>query len=143
VAFGMAYGGGDFAGADALLRVQAYRLTRNERHLQAARGFAEAYAGVEAVPAAGHIRAQVYGVLITLYLDLDELAGDDRWLPAAERYARFGIEDLYCRGLFRGASNLAIYDSELFVSTFVYALVRLADRRQNPAASVPPLYFHR
>lgn len=141
--FSMAYGGGEFAGGDALLRVQAYRLTGDPRHLEAAKAFADVYAGVERMPTEGYVRAMVYGILVDLYLDLDELDKDPKWLAAAEKYARFGIEDLYHDGLFRGASNLTYYDSELYVSTFVYGLVRLQARLDKSTLNIPPLYFHR
>ncbi|MEN6305784.1 MAG: hypothetical protein ABFD96_23870 [Armatimonadia bacterium] len=141
--FGMVYGGSEFQGGDAALRVQAYRLTKDPRHLEAAIKFAEVYAPVDAMPTEGNIRAQVYGVLVDLFLDLDELDKDPKWLAAAEKYARFGIEDLYCNGLFRGASNLGYYDSELYVSTFVYALVRLQARLDGGKEKVEALYFHR
>jgi hypothetical protein len=141
--FGMVYGGSEFQGGDAALRVQAYQLTKDPRHLEAAIKFAEVYAQVDAMPTEGNIRAQVYGVLVDLFLDLDELDKDPKWLAAAEKYARFGIEDLYCNGLFRGASNLGYYDSELYVSTFVYALVRLQARLDGGKEKVEALYFHR
>lgn len=140
--FAMAYGSSEFGGGEALLRCQAYRLTGDQRHLEAAKAFAEVYAPVAKLPTEGHIRALVYGVMVNLYLDLAELDKDAKWLPLAEKYARFGIEDLYHEGLFRGASNLLYYDSELYVSTLVYGLVRLQGRLDG-AQALPPLYFHR
>ncbi len=141
--FAVVYGGGDFAGGEAVLRVQAYRLTQDKRHLDAARAFAELYRAVDKTPTEGNRRAEVYGLLVNLYLDLHELEPDGGWLPAAEKYARLGIEDLYYDGLFRGASNLGYYDSELYVSTFVYGLVRLQALQAGGKVAVPPLYFHR
>ena len=143
VAFAMAYGSSEFAGADALLRLQAFRLTGDVRHRAAAMAFAEAYAAVEAIPAGVPVRAMVYGILVNLYLDLADLDPNPAWMAAAERYARWGIEDLWCRGLFRGASGGVIYDSECFVSTFVYSLVRLEARQRGGAAPLPPLVYHR
>jgi hypothetical protein len=140
--FAMAYGSSEFGGGEALLRCQAYRLTGDKRHLEAARAFGEVYAPVAKLPTEGHIRGMVYGVMVNLYLDLAELDKDAKWLPLAEKYARFGIEDLYHEGLFRGASNLLYYDSELYVSTLVYGLVRLQGRLDGGQA-LPPFYFHR
>jgi hypothetical protein len=140
--FAVNYGGGDFAGGAALLQVQAYRLTQEARHLEPARAFARAFAEVERTPTEGHIRAQVYGLLLNLYLDLAEVDKDPQWLAGAHQYARLGLEDLYHNGLLRGASNLGYYDSELYVSTFVYGLVRL-QAAVSGVSGVPPLYFHR
>lgn len=141
--FGMAYGSSEFAGGDAVLNLQAWRLTGDARHLEAAKAFAAVYREVSALPPEGNIRAEVYGLLVNLYLDLAVADAGGSWLPAAERYARLGIEDLYYEGLFRGASNLGYYDSELYVSTFVYGLVRLEGHRRAPAQALPPLCFHR
>ena len=141
--FDMAYGGGSFDGVTPLLRVGAYRLTGDARHLELAKAFGDLYAAVDKMPTEGNIRGEAYGLLVNLYLDLAELDKDPKWLAAAEKYARFGIEDLYHNGLFRGASNLAYYDSELYVSTFVYSLVRLQAQLDKAAVPVPPIYFHR
>ncbi|MCE5238292.1 hypothetical protein LLH23_07340 [bacterium] len=142
-AFDMAYGGGAFDAVTPLLRMAAFRQTGDQRHLDLAKAFGDLYAGVEMMSTEGYVRAEAYGVLLNLYLDLDELDKDPKWLAAAEKYARFGIEDLYHDGLFRGASNLTYYDSELYVSTFVYGLVRLQARLDRSAVQIPPLYFHR
>ncbi|MBU0606751.1 MAG: hypothetical protein KKI08_02645, partial [Armatimonadetes bacterium] len=142
-AFDMAYGGGSFNGIDPLLRVAAYRLTGEARHLESAKAFAEVYAAVQHMPTEGHIRGEAYGLLLNLYLDLAELDQNPKWLAAAQKYARFGIADLYHDGLFRGASNLTYYDSELYVSSFAYGLVRLQARLDGSPLAIPPLYFHR
>ncbi len=142
-AFDIAYGGGSFDGVTPLLRVDAYRVTGDARHLELAKAFGSLYATVEQTPREGNIRAEAYGLLVNLYLDLAELDKDPKWLAAAQKYARFGIEDLYHDGLFRGASNLGYYDSELYVSTFVYGLVRLQATLDHSAVSIAPLYFHR
>jgi hypothetical protein len=141
--FDIAYGGGSFDGVTPLMRVGAFRMTGDQRHLEGAQAFADMYAGVEKMPTEGHIRAEAYGLLVNLYLDLAELDGDPDWIAAAEKYARFGIEDLYVDGLLRGASNLGYYDSELYVSTFVYGLVRLEARLEKGGVEIPALYFHR
>ena len=137
------YGGGDFAGGSGLLRMQAWKLTGDQRHLQAAQALAETYMNVESLPPDAQLRAQVYGLVIDLLMDMHEHDGDQRWLEGARRYARWGIEDLYSDGLFRGATNLPYYDSELYVSTFVYSLLRLAAAEHDPPVHLPSLYFHR
>jgi hypothetical protein len=76
-------------------------------------------------------------------LDMYELDGDAKWPAAAERYAKTGIERLYVDGLFRGATELWYYESELWVSNFVYALVRLHTVTENTAHTVPPTAFQR
>jgi len=140
--FAEVYGGGDFSGDGALLRAHAYRLTGDARHLDAARKVAAAYAGVQPIPAEPYTRAQVYGVLLNLMLDLHELDKGARWLPAADAYARRAIEVLYHNGLFRGAVNVWYYDSELGVNGLVYGLLRLhAAQAGRPA--IPPYTFIR
>ncbi len=140
--FTEAYGGGDFGGDSALMRVQAYRLTGDHAHLDAARDHARLYAEAQQLPET-QMRAHVFGTLVNLMLDLHELDKGDQWLPAAERYARWGIERLYHNGLFRGATNLWYYDSELGVSAFAYGLVRLHAATNKTTVSVPPFRFTR
>jgi len=138
-----AHYGGTFLATDGLLWTQAYRLTGEERYLELAKSMASFYAEAEEIPEAANTRAHIYGSLVDLMLDMHEVDGDEKWLAAAERHARQGIEDLYCNGLFRGATNLWYYESELWVSTLVYALVRLHAEVAETAAKVEPNYFHR
>ncbi|MBD3293522.1 MAG: hypothetical protein GF393_11400 [Armatimonadia bacterium] len=144
--FSANYGQG-FACAQALLWTAAHRLTGEHRYLDLAREMAEWYARVEELPKAEHIRAQVFAGIINLMMDMHELDGGDQWLPAAERFARMAVEGLYCEvgedGIFRGATNLWYYESELWVSNLAYALVRLHTLTEDTDATVPANYFMR
>ncbi len=134
------YGGGDYLGDAGRLLAQAYRLSGDRRCLDLAAGIARYYAEADLKPDSD-TRARVFGCTCGLMLDIYELTGDQRWLEAAERWARQGIELLYCDGLFRGAAGLWYYESELFVSTLVYELVRLEGIRRG--VKVEPHSFHR
>ncbi|MFW5868756.1 MAG: hypothetical protein ACOCX2_13115 [Armatimonadota bacterium] len=140
--FTAAYGAGALAGS-AMLYGHAYRLTEDERFLSMARAVAEKYAEIDEIPRVRNTPAQVFGSIVNLMLDMHELDGDARWLEAAERYARTGIDRLYVDGLFRGATELWYYESELWVSNFVYALVRLHAVTEETAHTVPPTAFQR
>lgn len=135
--------GSEFLAMDALLWCQAYRLTGKPRYLQIARGIAEFYAKAPGVPLEGTVRAQVFGSLINLMVDMDELAGGEMWLAAGERFGAQAIEELYHNGLFRGATGLWYYESESWPSTLMYALLRLHAAKEGTATRVPPEYFHR
>lgn len=135
--------GGEFLCMDGLLWVQAYRVSGNTRFLDIARGIAGFYAREPRVPEQTNTRAKVFGSLVELMLDMAELDGGDQWLPAAESYARQGVELLYHNGIFRGATGLWYYESELWPSTFVHSLVRLAAVLDGKGTQVPTNYFHR
>lgn len=135
--------GGEFLAIDALLWAQAYRLTGDDRCLDLARGIGAFYASAPEIPAAGNTPAHVFGCIIELMVDLDELDGAQAWLPAAERYAQQAVHLLYAGGLLRGATNLWYYESQLWPGTVVYALVRLEARIMGEGAAVAPNYFHR
>ncbi len=105
--------------------IRAYRVTGDERQLEAARRVAEAYAEIEEIPEYDYIRAGIFGSLVHMMLDMNEIDPDPKWVAAAERFAQAGIEGLYGNGLFRGATGQWYYDSHLGVSSFVSGLVRL------------------
>ncbi|MGI5820275.1 MAG: hypothetical protein ACOX9R_19485 [Armatimonadota bacterium] len=113
------------------VEMRAYRATGDERHLQAARRVAEAYARITEVPEYDHLRAGVFGGLVHMMLNMNEFDPDPRWLAAAERFAQAGIEGLYGNGLFRGATGQWYYDSHLGVSSLVSGLVRLHQATQQ------------
>jgi len=138
-----AHYGGPFLAMDALLWARAYRLTGDRRCLDIAEGLARFYATTKDSPAAENTRAHIYGTVIELLVDMDELVGGPLWLPAAEGYAQKATGLLYCGGLFRGATNLWYYESQLWPGTFVYALVRLHARLAQPNVLGQPNYFHR
>ncbi|MGM0493877.1 MAG: hypothetical protein ACQER1_13125 [Armatimonadota bacterium] len=124
-------------------RMLAYRMTGDERHLEAARGVADAYAAIEEVPELDHLRAGVFGQLIHMMLDMHEFDRDPRWLEAAEMYGQAAVERFYSNGLFRGATNQWIYDSHLYPASLVHGLVRLHSVVEQEEIQAPPLYYHR
>lgn len=138
-----AHYGKAFLCMDALLWTQAYRLTGEPKYLDIALGPARFYATAEQVPAEEHTRAHIYGSLIDLMLDMNEIVSGNEWMPAAERYARQAIEELFHNGLLRGATSLWYYESELWPGTLVYALVRLQTVLDESPVRVKPNYFHR
>ena len=121
----------------------AYRLTGDERHLDAAREVAESYAAVDEVPQYDHLRAGVFGQLIHMMLDMYEFEPEERWLEAAEMYGRAAVEGFYSNGLFRGATDQWIYDSHLYPASLVHGLVRLHSVVEQEDTTAPPLYYHR
>lgn len=140
--FTAAYGSGALAGS-AMKYVHAYRLTGDERFPPMARAVAEKYAELDELPRVQNTPAQVFGSIINLMLDMHTMDEDPRWVEAAERYAQTAIERLYVDGLFRGATELWYYESELWVSNLVYALVRLHTVTEGTAHVVPPITFQR
>lgn len=140
--FTAAYGAGALAGR-VMNYVHAYRLTGDERFPPMARAVAERYADLDEIPEVRNTPAQVFGSIVNLMLDMYELDDDPRWVEAAERYARTGIERLYHDGLFRGATELWYYESELWVSNLVYALVRLHTITEDTEHRVPYTAFQR
>lgn len=124
-------------------RMFAYRMTGDKRHLQTAREIAEAYAAIEEVPDYDHLRAEVFGQLIHMMLDMYEFDPAPCWLTAAEKFGRTGIERFYSNGLFRGATNQWIYDSQLGPGSLVHGLVRLHAITEQEETPAPALYYHR
>jgi hypothetical protein len=76
-------------------------------------------------------------------LDLHEHDGGKQWLPAAEAYAQQAIKKLYHKGLFRGTTGLYYYESQLWVSNLVHALLRLHSLVDDRNVTVKALHFAR
>ena len=118
-------------------------LTGSERCLDIARAMAQYYAEAGGVPEAEPTRAHVFGTVLALMLDLHEHDRGKQWLPAAEAYAQQAIRKLYHNGLFRGATGLYYYESQLRVSTLVHALLRLHALVDERNVTVKSLHFAR
>lgn len=132
-----------FLATDARMWLRAWQLTGEQRCLDIAQAIGKYYAQAPALPEGANTRAQVFGTLINLMLDLHEAEGGTQWLPAAERYAQQAIAKLYHNGLFRGATGLWYYESELWVSSLVQALVRLSSFVDDSDVTVEALHFTR
>ncbi|MBM4086221.1 MAG: hypothetical protein FJ272_15665, partial [Planctomycetes bacterium] len=117
--------GGKFTADDALLCCAAYRLTAKPVFLQLAKDAARFYATHEPPKADEIVWAHVYAAILNLFLDLHDQTRDPDCLTQAKRYAKLAIERLYYNGLFRGATGVNHYDSQLMVSNLVYGLVWL------------------
>lgn len=104
--------------------LEAYRLTGDERFLDAARRIGEAFRTAE-IPTGEPLRLQALALPTAWFVGLYKLDGDRKWRDAAERYAQWAIEHFYHNGLFRGTTELWYHDSQLGAATMVYALVRL------------------
>ena len=138
-----AHYGGAFLAMDALLWLRAHQLTGEQAYKDLAMGLARFYARTDGVPEGAVARAHVYGSIIDLMVDMHQADGGEQWLPAAERYAKAGIETLSADGLFRGATGLWYYESETWPGTLAYALVRLHAVTTESEVEVAPSYFHR
>lgn len=136
------YGKG-FLGTSARMWAHAYELTGSESCLDIARAMAQYYAEAGGVPEAEHTRAQVFGTALNLMLDLHQHDRGKQWLPAANAYAQQAIKKLYYNGLFRGATGLHYYESELWVSNLVHALLRLHSLVDDRDVTVEALHFAR
>lgn len=127
----------------AMMYAHTYRITRDRRFIEPARMVARKYAELERIPDLPYIPAQVFASIINLLLDINDLDDEVIWLEAAERFARQALDLLYGNGLFRGAVGLEYYESELWVSNLVYALLRLHCLVSDVDHHVPPLTFQR
>ncbi len=134
--------GGAFTADDGVLCCAVYRLTGREEFLTLARQAAEYYAA-ESPPRDRVVRAHVYGAVLTLFLDLYSQTHEAEFLTQARRYGRLAIERLYWNGLFRGATGIDFYESQLMVSNLVYGLVWLHALERDAGTAVPPNYFNR
>jgi len=135
--------GRGFLASRARLWVHAYELTGSKRCLDIARAMAQSYAEASGVPEAEPTRAQVFGTVLALMLDLHEHDGGKQWLRAAEAYAQQAIKKLCHKGLFRGATGLHYYESQLRVSNLVHALLRLHSFVDERNVTVKALHFAR
>src|SRR6185503_13976623 len=102
-----------------------FRLTGDERALQLAEQFASFYSRNDPPPAHEIVRAHVYASIIGLFTDLYTLTGKRPYLEQAERYAKLAIERLYFGGLFRGATAVDHYESDLMPGNLAYNLLWL------------------
>ena len=135
--------GGKFTADDAVLCCAAHRLTGKPGFLDLARAVAGFYAGREPPPADQIVRAHVYAAVITLFLDVYDQTREQSHLDQARRYAKTAVERLYWNGLFRGATGVDHYESQLMVGNLVYALVWLHALESEGAVRVGPNYFNR
>ena len=108
-----------------------------------ARGAAAFYAGRDPPPADQVVRAHVYAAVLTLFLDLYDQTREQGHLDQAKRYATFAVERLYWDGLFRGATGVNHYESQLMVGNLVYALTWLHALETGSSVSLAPNYFNR
>jgi hypothetical protein len=106
------YGGG-FSADNASLLLAVHRLTPNEQALKLATDFARFYSRNDPPPAYEIVRAHVYASIIGLFIDVYTLTKESTYLAQAERYARLAIERLFYNGLFRGATAVDHYESDL------------------------------
>jgi len=139
-----AYGyGGGFSADYANLLVAVYRQTGDKRALELAEGFADYYAAHDPPPITECVYARVYASIVGLFVDLYEISRKDKYLVQAKRYAKYGIENLYHKGLFRGATNVDHYEAEMMAGNLVYNLTWLhaADRKAD--VKIEPNYFNR
>lgn len=135
--------GGKFTADDAVLCCAAQRLTGKPEFLRLARAAAGFYAGSEPPPADQVVRAHVYAAVITLFLDLYDQTREAEYLEQARRYALVAVERLYWNGLFRGATGVNHYESQLMVGNLVYALVWLHALEADEDVRVEPNYLNR
>ena len=140
--FNYGYGGGfsaDYAG----LLAGVYRITKDERALKLAEGFADYYASHDPPPITEAVSARVYASIIGLFNDLYEIGHKQQYLDQAERYAKYSIDNLYYNGLFRGATNINHYEGDMMESCLVYNLVWLDAIKKKSNLKIEPDYFTR
>ena len=136
------YGGGlsaDYAG----LLAGIYRITKDERALKLAEGFADFYTKNNPPPITEAVFARVYASIIGLFIDLYEINQKNQYLDQAKRYAKYAIDNLYYNGMFRGATNINHYEGDMMVGSLVYNLVWLHSIEKNEEIGFEPNYFAR
>lgn len=136
------YGGG-FSADNAVLCLAVYRLLKNADALKLAEEFAEFYSTHQPPPAHEIVRAHVYASIIGLFIDLHSITGKPTHLEQAERYAKFAIERLFYNGLFRGATSVDHYESDLMVGNLAYNLLWLETAGRDSPIHPLPNYFNR
>ena len=135
--------GGRFTADDARLCLAAHRLTSRREFMDLAKGAGEFYASHQPPGPDQIVRAHVYAAVLGLFCDLYDQTGDDACLRQARRYAKLAVERLYWRGLFRGATGLNHYESQMMVSNLVYGLVWLHVLDRGAGVKMEPNYFDR
>ena len=136
------YGGGlsaDYAG----LLAGAYRITKDERALKLAEDFADYYTKNSPPPITDAVFARVYASIIGLFNDLYEINHKQQYLDQAKRYANFAIDNLYYKGMFRGATNINHYEGDMMESSLVYNLVWLDAINKKADIKIESNYFLR
>jgi hypothetical protein len=126
----------------AMMACQAYRRTRDPRFLKFAEDTIVGFS-TQAPCKDINIPARVYGVLISLCLDLHELADKSRYLELAEQYAAEAIDRYFAENLFRGATGLDYYEAELGVEDLAYGLLHLHVVKAGAALPMAPNYTDR
>ena len=135
--------GGKFTADDAVLCCLTHRLTGRKDYLRMAEDAGKFYATHDPPAADEVVRAQVYAAIINLFLDLHDQTRKPEHLAQAKRYATLAIERLYWNALFRGATGIDHYESQMMVSNLVYALVWLHVQGAGLDIQVEPNYFGR
>ena len=136
------YGGG-FSADYAALLLGVYRLTKDQRALRIAEGFADFYSRNDPPPATEAVYARVYATIIGLFNDLHQITGKASYLDQSKRYAKIAIEQLYHNGLFRGTTDIGHYEGSMMVGNLVYNLVWLHALQNKNKLKVEPNYFAR
>jgi hypothetical protein len=135
--------GGKLTADDAVLCCLAHRLTGRKNYLHMAEDAARFYTANEPPGPNEIVRAHVYAAVITLLLDLHSQTHKGQYLAQAKQMATLAIERLYWQGLFRGATGIGHYESQMMVSNLVYALVWLHVEAHELEVKVEPNYFNR
>ena len=134
---------GKLTADDAVLCCLAHRLTGRKDYLRMAEDTARFYTAHEPPGRNEIVRAHVYAAVITLLLDLHSQTHKAQYFAQAKRLATLAIERLYWQGLFRGATGIGHYESQMMVSNLAYVLVWLHVEDKGLEVTVEPSYFNR